>query len=316
MRLELDWLRSWVAVVETGGFARAGDLIHLSQPRVSVHVAQLESELGYALLDRAYRPVELTDDGRRFLPHARAVLASVDSALADISYSLATDRTRLTIASYPSASSKYLPGLLRRVGSAHPDHSIAVIDSDIRGIEECLFQRRADIAIRPLAPAPKDPRLSVSPIWREDFAVLVPNGHPLLECDSVTLDTLLAFRLISIGSPKDPVGLGDELSAVLASIGLTHEDGLVVHEPSTLAALARAGEGVGVINQLAGSIVRMDGLKQVPLRDRRMYRDVGVWWRNDLPISAGARAVLEAVPHAPIPAHTIPSGVVTEAIAS
>ena len=316
MRLELDWLRSWVAVVETGGFARAGTLIHLSQPRVSAHVAQLENELGYTLLDRAYRPVELTDNGRRFLPHARAVLASVDSALADVRDSLATDRSRLTIASYPSASSKYLPGLLRRVGGVHPDLSIAVIDSDIRGIEECLAQRRVEVAIRPLAPAPSDPRLSVSPIWREDFAVLVPIGHPLLQCDEVTLDTLLAFRLITIGSPKDPVGLGDEVSAVLASVGLTHRDGLVVHEPSTLAALARAGEGVGVINQLAASIVQMDGLVHVPLRDSRMYRGVGVWWRNDLPLSKGARAFLDAVPHSPIPAGTVPAEEVEAAIAS
>jgi len=42
MDLELAWIRSWLEVVDSGGFARAADRIHLSQPRISAHVASLE----------------------------------------------------------------------------------------------------------------------------------------------------------------------------------------------------------------------------------------------------------------------------------
>jgi len=61
MDLELAWLRSWLEVVDSGGFARAADRIHLSQPRISAHVASLEHALGCSLIERRLRPLTSLD---------------------------------------------------------------------------------------------------------------------------------------------------------------------------------------------------------------------------------------------------------------
>ena len=72
----LEWLTSFLAVVDFGGFAAGAEATYRSQPRVSAHVAQLERHLGVVLIDRHERPVRLTEAGIAFLEHARAVSRS------------------------------------------------------------------------------------------------------------------------------------------------------------------------------------------------------------------------------------------------
>jgi DNA-binding transcriptional LysR family regulator len=83
MDLELAWLRSWLAVVDSGGFARAADRIHLSEPRISAHIAGLARALGCSLIERRLRPLTLTDAGKRLMPRAGSIIASVDDTISD-----------------------------------------------------------------------------------------------------------------------------------------------------------------------------------------------------------------------------------------
>ena len=76
--MEFRHLRTFVAVAELRHFARAASVCNLSQPAVSHQIAQLESELGAKLLNRAARRVSLTVAGEVFLEEARRILAAVD----------------------------------------------------------------------------------------------------------------------------------------------------------------------------------------------------------------------------------------------
>jgi len=78
--MELDQLRSFVAVAEARSFTRAASLVHLSQPAISRQIARLETELGAKLFERYGRRVECTADGRLLLPLARNILARADDA--------------------------------------------------------------------------------------------------------------------------------------------------------------------------------------------------------------------------------------------
>lgn len=76
--LNLVDLRTFVAVVDRGGFGAAARLLSYSQPAVSAHVAHLERELGGRLLDRSRSRTELTELGEQVLPQVRQVLAALD----------------------------------------------------------------------------------------------------------------------------------------------------------------------------------------------------------------------------------------------
>jgi DNA-binding transcriptional LysR family regulator len=82
MDLDLAHLRSFLAIVRYGGYHRAAEALHLTQPAVSRHMRKLETELGAPLFTRRGRGVELTEFGERAAAELGEVLAAHDRALA------------------------------------------------------------------------------------------------------------------------------------------------------------------------------------------------------------------------------------------
>src|SRR5438067_2075172 len=81
--LNLKTLRIFETVATCGGFSRAAEQLEMTQPAVSMHIRQLEDDLGTALFDRQHRQ-RLTDAGRELLQHARLIGAQVHAAEASL----------------------------------------------------------------------------------------------------------------------------------------------------------------------------------------------------------------------------------------
>ena len=251
MTLDLAWLRTWIEVVDSGGFTRAAEQIHLSQPRVSAHIANLERELGCSLIERRIRP--LTLDRRRTGPAAEGACGTGRRGRAE--HRPPDRRGNITgtvsVASFASASSEFLPGVVTALREEHPQLQVAVLDGGWLGlIESALADRRVSVALRPLRPEPHDHAFTMRPLWREPFVLLAPTGHPLLEKDAIELSDLADQRVITIGNPLADSVVGDEAEAALTIKDLVAPSGIVFHQPTTLGAMVRAGHGIGVINYL------------------------------------------------------------------
>jgi DNA-binding transcriptional LysR family regulator len=77
---DLDLLRSFVSVVDTGGFTRAGERVHRTQSTVSQQIRRLEEVLGHPLLHRNGKQATPTEAGERLLSYARRILALAEEA--------------------------------------------------------------------------------------------------------------------------------------------------------------------------------------------------------------------------------------------
>ena len=73
--LDFDLLRSFVSVVDTGGFTSAGERVHRTQSTVSQQIKRLEESLGYPLLHRDGKQATPTEQGERLVSYARRLLA-------------------------------------------------------------------------------------------------------------------------------------------------------------------------------------------------------------------------------------------------
>src|SRR5262249_17642378 len=73
--LDLDLLRSFVSVIDAGGFTRAGERVHRTQSTVSQQIKRLEDSLGHPLLHRNGKRVTPTEEGDRLVSYARRLLA-------------------------------------------------------------------------------------------------------------------------------------------------------------------------------------------------------------------------------------------------
>jgi DNA-binding transcriptional LysR family regulator len=78
--LDLELLRSFVSVVEAGGFTRAGERVHRTQSTVSQQIKRLEDDIGQQLLNRTGKDVTPTEAGERLLSYARRLLALAEEA--------------------------------------------------------------------------------------------------------------------------------------------------------------------------------------------------------------------------------------------
>src|ERR1700676_1868863 len=79
--LDLELLRSFVSVVDAGGFTRAGERVHRTQSTVSQQIKRLEDDVGQPLLNRTGKDVTPTEAGERLLSYARRLLSLAEEAL-------------------------------------------------------------------------------------------------------------------------------------------------------------------------------------------------------------------------------------------
>ena len=122
--MELRQLRYFIAVAEELHFRRAAERLHISQPPLSQQIRALEDELGFTLLTRTRRRVELTPAGEAFLRDARALLAELDGAVATARRIDAGQTGRLRVGFVGSALLSIVPGTVERFRASRPGVAI------------------------------------------------------------------------------------------------------------------------------------------------------------------------------------------------
>src|ERR1700686_4428905 len=78
--LDLELLRSFVSVVDAGGFTRAGERVHRTQSTVSQQIKRLEEDVGQPLLNRTGKDVTPTEAGERLLSYARRLFSLAEES--------------------------------------------------------------------------------------------------------------------------------------------------------------------------------------------------------------------------------------------
>src|ERR1700674_4567653 len=95
--LDVDQLRTFIAIVESGSFTRAADAVHKTQSAVSMQMKRLEERLERPIFTRDGRTSKLTEDGERLLDFARRIVKLNVEALAAFSDFALTGRVRLGV---------------------------------------------------------------------------------------------------------------------------------------------------------------------------------------------------------------------------
>ncbi|MFC7619333.1 LysR family transcriptional regulator [Microlunatus sp. GCM10028923] len=273
--MEMQWITTFLTIVDRKGFGRAAQQLGYSQPTVSNHVAALERELGASVLHRNCRPVELTQAGAVFLPHARALAREIEAARGSVSDVLGIRRGTVTLGAYPSAMAAYVPGLLSGFRAWYPDITVRLIELQVSDLSKAALSGHIDLVILPQPQAQES--FSGLPLWQERYKVVFRSDHPLAEHNGpIPLQTLTDFDLIMPGcgelaSPNHP--LWHEL-------GTRPPFAFEVIQPQSLLELVRHGLGVGVTNELSLGVAAASGLETRHIDADSAVRDVWVWWTS------------------------------------
>jgi len=168
--MEFQWLTTFITAAECGNFRRTAELLYISQPSVTVHVKQLEKELGVQLFHREGKKIKLTEEGKRYLVHATRLLEVYQQGVEDLtSFSQGYTR-KLTLGISPLIADTILPYVLKSYTKQYPEVEISVKIIESVDIEQAVLKEEVDLGLSCLSSS--HPNL-ISELLSKDRVILV-----------------------------------------------------------------------------------------------------------------------------------------------
>ena len=145
MNLQIDYLRTFIAVADTKGFTRAGIQVNRSQSAVSMQIKRLEDEVGKPIFERIGKTVKLTTEGNLLINFARRIVKEHDNAVIALSKPALKGFIRFGSPEHYTAG--VLPKLLARFASSYPDILVEMRCENSDEIKRAVDKGELDIGL-------------------------------------------------------------------------------------------------------------------------------------------------------------------------
>ena len=239
--MDIRHLRYFVGIAECGSLMRAADRLNVAQPTLSVHVTNLEVELGVKLMERTNRGIELTAEGRALYERATVLLRHYQDMVGSIK-DMGRRPSGTVSVGMPSTSSRQLAAeLYRRVRDQLPDVTLYIAEASTAILYEWLQAGRIDFAI--LFNLPGDANVVSTPLQVEEFC-LVSRPDMTDAADTIGFDRLFERPLVvSCQSTTWRKALDD----VAQRAGRVFNAPVETESISAIRAIVLAGEASGLL---------------------------------------------------------------------
>ena len=265
------------AVAEAGGFSRAAQIIHVSQPAISMQVAELEVSLGLPLFDRLPRGVRLTHAGETLFGYARRIVALEEEAERAMRETRGLQRGRLAIGASTTIGSYLLPARLGEFRRRYPAVELELTIGNTNDIKQRLTDRTLDLGLTE-GTSPEDTELHARVFAEDELIVIAAPGHPLAsrapgkkKPGAVTVRRLCTQEMI-VREPGS--GTRDVIDRALANHGSTLGNvALTLNSTEAIKRAVIAGLGLAVVSRLCVTLELAGNLLvEVPVSGLKMRR--------------------------------------------
>ena len=193
--MNLDHLRYFVKLSELRHYTRAAEQLCISQPSLSHAISQLESELGVPLFEKSGRNTILTRYGEEFLECAQRSLGILDAGMESLQRS-AKGEGVVRLGFLRTLGVDFIPKLTSDFISADPNSGVEFsFHSDLSpGLIDGLLQHKFDLVF--CSEPEKSLGLTATPVTSQKLVMIVPNGHPLADRESIGLAETLEYPAV------------------------------------------------------------------------------------------------------------------------
>ncbi len=245
--IELRQLNYFVAVAEELHFARAAERLHIAQPALSMQIKALEQQLDVRLLDRTKRSVALTAAGALFLDEARATLRQARHAEEVGRQASRAELGRIVIGYSSSAPfSGALSAILRTFLETHPAVELILTEMTAPQQNEGLENGAIDFGIFRCGYTSRSPGVTMTPLLRERYDVVMSSGHRLAAFDCIPVTELAEEAFISFGA-AGASAMMSPINDICHRAGFAPRIAQTVTQITTIVSLAAAGLGVAIV---------------------------------------------------------------------
>jgi DNA-binding transcriptional LysR family regulator len=268
--MELRQIRSFLSIAETLHFGRTAEMIHLSQPALSLQIRALEDEIGVRLFERNRRKTVLTAAGAAFREDASEALLRLDQAVHKAKLAANGKLGILRIGFISTAGNEIVPTIVRQFRERNAEVEFSL--RNILTIDQLQMLEAGSIDIGFLRlPIGAHSGLEVVAVHREPFVLVVPSFHKLARRESVRLREVSGEDFVMYERAYAP-GFHDLIFGMLRDAGIIPNVRQTAGEMPTLISLIDSGTGVAIlpastVKRSVASVVACEIADKIPMSE-------------------------------------------------
>ena len=284
--MDIQNIRAFLMVAETGSFSRAAEKLFITQPAISKRISTLEFALDCQLFDRLGKNVQLTQAGTALIPGYQRILAEISEAERIIS----TLRTRvsghLKFGTSHHIGLHRLPPILRRYTHSYHDVELDIQFIDSEQAAALILKGDIELALVTL-PDGVDKPFTTIPLWSDPMVCVVANDHVLAKQKTVTTTQLSKHGVLIQSHSTHTRDIIDRALKLDANTKIIMESNYL----ETIKAMIQNGLGWGVLPE---SMIDKS-LHKLTIKNVKMERHLGVLLHASRTLSSPAKALLDTL---------------------
>ncbi|WP_299081318.1 LysR family transcriptional regulator [uncultured Paraglaciecola sp.] len=276
-------LQIFVCIAQSHTFAQAADKMCLSQPALSSSLKKMETQLGGILFSRSTRKVELSPEGRQFLPVAERLIADWQDAFSDLHNLFSLGQGKLSIAAMPSFAAGLLPDILQQFKTAFPNIKLSVTDVVMESVIKDVQAGRAEIGFS--FEHENMDGLQFHPIFTDNFIAVLPANHPLCIHQTLAWSQIALYPFVAMNKGS---AIRQWIDAYIDINNLSLDIEVEASQLATLGQFVKHDLGVSVVPALCQEQMRSKDLLCLEIHQSGLRKRVGIIRQKNANLSSVA----------------------------
>jgi DNA-binding transcriptional LysR family regulator len=288
--MDIDEIRTFVAIAQLGGFTRAADRLHRSQPAISRRMRLLEEELGAPLFERVRGRIALTGAGGALLPFAEAVLSAVEDGREAVRATIDENAGAVSLALVGTLADSNIVDVLRQFARQSKAVELDLRTATSQEVSDLVRRGEVTLGLRYHADERGD--LNSRIVGVEPMRVICSPDHPLVG-KRVAKRRLVHEKWVGFPAARGRESFGRLLERLLAPIGTDDTKVTLIDSLTAQKRLVEAGFGIALVpeSSVRGELT-LGTLKQLDAPAMRASIPVALIHRRNGYLNPAVRALI------------------------
>lgn len=276
--MNIQVLKTFCLVVETGSINQAAKSLYLSQPAITKQIHQIEAEYGALLFNRKDGRLLLTESGHVLYPFAKSIVQDYNQSKEAVIASVAGYESTLKMGASLTIGEYLLPGLLGKFKKENPDFHLSLYVENTPKVLALLLDDMIDIAL--VEGIVDDTKLSIDKIKEDELVLIHAPDHPWNLKSEVKIDEIAQERMIW----REPTsGTRAIIENFLNEWGILEkiESYMELGSTQSIKSAVEAGLGISIVSRLTvAREIEQGYLHEKKIHDAELKRNLWMVWKS------------------------------------